>query len=365
MFGGGKLPPLSPPPPPPIDETLTIVRSLPYIILQFLSSMCISLFPLLPCAGAPTIVSIYPTFPVITSSSSLLSSFIYEVPLGYQGTVVTCAALGWLTPAVEWMKDNGTLVESRMVSDAVQNPNRAFVLARLRWIDGFLESDAGDYTCVVRASDTDAVSYHVISLELQTEPPPPTLPPPLCSVSSGEVSFEVRVLDTDCSTWEEELVADITRDFMNALVSISSAACQDCVVTSQNIRVAGVSCSEDGAALFSGTVLTGDSSRTTNIICTLTQWQQSGPQVIINGNYVLVDSSLRLLAALGTTASTAASTAAPQTKPPADPPLVIIVGASVGGVVVLLVLIVVVACCCFVLSLRKRSGHQPSSIYDR
>lgn len=263
-------------------------------------------------------------------------------------------------PTTEWVRNDGNLTDGRMVSDAIQNQNSAFVTARLRWLDGFLESDAGDYTCVVQG-DSDTVFSKVVTLEARTEPSP-TLAPPMCSVSSGAANFEVRVLNMDCLTWGEELKEDISRDFMSDLVNIASTTCQGCIRSSQDIMVVDVSCSGDGAALFSGAVDTGDPNRNSDIICALTQWQQSGPLVFVNGNYLLVDSSLQLLS---TTTTPQTTTPLTTTMAPPDTPLAIIAGASAVGVVALLGLILVMACCCIMRSLRKQSEHQPQYIYDQ
>jgi hypothetical protein len=264
------------------------------------------------------------------------------VPLGYAGTVVTCAALGWPTPTIGWVRNVGNLSNTRMVSDPAQAPNSAYVSARLRWLDGFSESDAGNYTCVVRASDTGVVSSEEVSLKIRTEPPP-TATPTTCSVSSQEAYFQVRVLDTDCEMWGDDLKADIARDFMREVVNSVSAACQDCVVTSEDIQVNDVpTCSDqvERAAIFRGTLSTESSSRTQDIFCALSRWQQSGPLVRIGVDFHLVDRGcsieLRSLDALECVTGLTTTSF----------PLILIIAASAGGAALLLALIVLIGCCC-------------------
>jgi hypothetical protein len=258
------------------------------------------------------------------------------VPLGYAGTVVTCAALGWPTPTIGWVRNVGNLSNTRMVSDPAQAPNSAYVSARLRWLDGFSESDAGNYTCVVRASDTGVVSSEEVSLAICTEPPP-TATPMTCSMSSQEAYFQVRVLDTDCQMWGEDLKTDIARDFMRVAVNTVSAACQDCVITSEDIQVNDVpTCSEqvERAAIFRGTVSTESPSRTQDIFCALSRWQQSGPQVRIGVDFHLVDRgcsielrSLETMECITGPTETSSFTL-----------IAIVTGSTVGGLLLLLLL---------------------------
>ena len=273
--------------------------------------------------------------------------------------MVTCAARGWPTPTIEWERSTRNL-SSRMVSDSAQNPNPAFVSARLRWIDndGFLESDAGDYTCVVRASDTDAVSSKVITLEIRTDPPP-TETPMTCSVSSEETNFQVRVLDTNCLIWPEELKMEFARTFMDEVVNAVSAACQECVITSENIVVAGTpTCSQqvEGAAVFRGTVSTESLGRTQNIFCALSRWQQSGPLVWIDSDFHLVDrgcpAELRSPGAVECTLQLSESSF----------PLIIVIAAAAGGGALAILLVVICICCCCCCCACKASGRKSDEL---
>ena len=238
-------------------------------------------------ADPPMITSIFQTVRVISSSSP--STLM--IPLGYTGTVVTCTALGWPTPAIGWVKSIGNFTKHRMASDSTQDTNFAFVSARLKWLDGFQESDAGDYTCVVQASDTNAISSEVLTLSTTT----PASTSVMCPLGSQEANFQVRVLYTDCLTWGENQKMDIARVFVSEVVNIVNAACDN--VTVRNIVVASPpTCSQQvmRAAIFRGTISTESASRTQEIFCVLSLWKQSGPLVRINSNFHLVDEGCTL-----------------------------------------------------------------------
>ena len=237
-------------------------------------------------AGTPTITTVFPTFPITSSDPSTIM-----VPVGYRGTVVTCAALGWPTPIIEWVRNTGKLSDNGMASESARTQNSAFVLARLRSLDGFLGSAAGDYACAVRANGTDAVSSKVVTLLLQTETTH-TSTQMTCSVSSLETNFQVRVLYTDCLVWGEDLKVEISKNFMSNVVNIVGATCQDCAITLQDIIVESPpTCSQqvERATLFRGRVSTKNVSRTQDIFCALSQWQHSGPLIWMNSNFHLVD----------------------------------------------------------------------------
>jgi hypothetical protein len=91
--------------------------------------------------------------------------------------------------------------------------------------------------------------------------------------------------------WGEDLKEDIAGDFMRGVVNTVSAACQDCVLNSQNIQLDVPTCDEqvEQAAIFRGTVSTESSNQTKDIFCTLRRWQQSGPLMWINMSFYPVD----------------------------------------------------------------------------
>jgi hypothetical protein len=241
--------------------------------------------------------------------------------------VVTCIALGWPTPTIGWVRNVGDLTDTRIISDSAQiHPDPAVVSAKLQWLGGFLESDAGNYTCVVQASDTDASSSKVVSIKLSTETLPTVSRIP-CSVSSQDADFQVRVLDTDCQMWG----ADTARDFIRG---VASAECQDCVITTQDIQIEDVpTCNEqERTVTVRGTVSTESPSRTQNVFCALNRWQQSGPLIVLDDRIYLIDSNLPLMA--GATSQT--TSAALSAKVALD----IIVIPIVGGMTVAIISII-------------------------
>jgi hypothetical protein len=131
---------------------------------------------------------------------------------------------------------------------------------------------------------TDAFSTQFVPLRLSTAAIP-------CSVSSKKMRFQVRVLDTECQMWEEDLKADIASDFRREIVNTIIRVCDDCVITTQDIEVAAPTCSEqvNGAAIFKGTVSTESLFRTQDIFCALMQWQLSGLLVQISMVWYRVD----------------------------------------------------------------------------
>ena len=256
------------------------------------------------------------------------------VPQGYSGNVVTCTALGWPTPTIDWHREGGNLKES-VTSVLTRDEGSAYVTTRLRWQDGFQESDSGEYTCEVRASDTDLVSSETISLEISLV---------TCTLNSQTVYFQVRVLDTNCEIWGAELQSHITSNFETELVNIVNAMCQDCDVTSNDIEVTGLdTCGNQviGGAVFRGMIDTLDRERTQEIFCTLSTWQQTGPLVFVNNDFHLVDKTLSLTNEESTTVAVSL--------------LGVYVGVAVGGVVILMIAILCVVLCCLVVVKWKAS----------
>jgi hypothetical protein len=272
---------------------------------------------------SPTIISIIPTYPVTSSDTPSA----LNVPLGYKGTVVTCSALGWPTPTISWVSDVGNLAGTRIVSDPLQNGS-AFVSVSLSWRDKFRESDVGNYTCMVEASDSSVISSQKVSLFsimkiIHTTELPTSQAPHACPmINSSKVEFQMQVvLNVDCQMWTEEQKADIVSNFTRELMNIVSTACQNCMDTTEDIQVIdGPTCSKqvERAAIFRGTISTESLSRTRDIFCALNQWQQSGSSIgkvfyPVNWNFstievmenatTLTTTSLVLTAAFSSTSS--------------------------------------------------------------
>ena len=289
-------------------------------------------------AVPPTITSIFPRSPVNTSTAS---SSTYIVPLGYSGTVITCAAYGWPTPSIEWQRNGASLPG---LSDSDTESNSAFVSARLRWTNEFQEADAGTYTCVARANDTNSVQTKVVTLKAGVGVSP-TIVPEVCSTESRDVFFELRVLDSDCHTWGDGLSQHIAGNFLNDVMNAVTAECRDCVVSAENVvLLSSPTCSEEvmRAAVFRGMITTESRGQTEDIFCALKSWQESSPLVLINGDLLLVDQGCSVeLESLESRECSNTPIISMQLLP-------IVIGAAAGGMTLLLVVVMVtcVCCCC-------------------
>ena len=319
-------------------------------------------------AGDPKISSLFPHFPVTSPSPS-----VYTVPLGYAGTIVNCAAYGWPTPTIEWFRGSQSLPSSeeggRVFFDAVQREGSAYVSARLRSGEDFEETDAGTYSCVVRANDTGIITSKDVILEYTSAAPPTQVTPtPTCSVDSREVLFELRMLDTDCDFWSEDLKQLIARDFMEEIVNAVGAECPECEVGLADLSLlSGPACSDQviRAAVFRGMVSTDDRGRTEEIFCALSRWQGTRPLVLINNNFRVVDGNCSLeLDSLESGECRGGGGALGSIGLP------VVVGAAAGGAVVLVGVAVAVLCCCCVCGKHKRKNKElglgnRNSNYDR
>lgn len=168
-----------------------------------------------------------------------------------------------------------------------------FVSARLTW-DQFMESDAGEYMCLVRANGTDVTQSRTVSLLSSNL----TLPPLLgteCSINSFEAYFQLRLLDADCLAWNQELQQYIAENIQVRLASIAMTLCEECVeITPNEIEVLDVPrCSSQmrRAAVLRGRINTNGINRRERIFCALSNWQRTGPLLQINNTLHLVDTS--------------------------------------------------------------------------
>ena len=282
----------------------------------------------------PSIISISANPPAFTSSSS---QFI--VPLGHSGPVLTCTALAWPNPSIQWLK-NGQRLTGHIVSESSITLNQA--VARLRWTSGFLEPDRGNYTCFVKADGMNSASS-TITLEAGTSTTATPSPPQVdCTVRSATVSFQIRVLDTDCSEWGDTLKQHIANTFSDDLMNIISIECQNCSISAANLQIIDIPrCSQliDRGAVFRGEITSNEISQTEKIFCALNRWQIHGPLVLINNQTHRVDQTC----SLKSTGSECSSTN------PNTVPLNLIIGASIGGGLGLIGLqfLFVLFCCCF------------------
>ena len=316
-------------------------------------------------AEDPKITSLFPRFPVTSPSPS-----VYTVPLGYAGTIVICAAYGWPTPTIEWFRGSQSLPSSeeggRVFFDVAQREGSAYVSARLRSGEDFEETDAGTYLCVVRANDTGITTSKDVMLEYTSAAPATqATPTSSCSVDSRNVLFELRMLDTNCDFWSEDLKQLIARDFMEEIVNAVGAECPECEVELADLSLlSGPTCSDQvtRAAIFRGAVSTDDRGHTEEIFCALSRWQGTRPLVLINNNFRVVDGNCSLeLDSLESRECRGGGGALGAIGLP------VVVGAAAGGAVVLVGVVVSVlcCCCCCVCGKHKRNSKELNSHYDR
>ncbi len=254
-----------------------------------------------------------------------------------------------------------------MVSDSTSsNQDSAFVSARLRWIVGFGESDIGNYTCIVRANDTNAIQSKSISLE-QTLPATPTPNPVQCSVSSDVTYFQIRILDTECLTWNPDLKEHIRASFLTEIINIIESECSGCEVTSDNVGITELPrCSDlvDRAAFFTGSITTPQRGTTEDLFCALNRWQANGPIVQINSRFHRVDSNCSLM----TTSLTSSECSTTNGSVHLTREMIYIIAGAMGGLVLLLIVFTICLCCCiyyFCCSKRCDKESSNQSNYDR
>ena len=297
----------------------------------------------------PTITSIIPAGPV-----NVTNSLTFTVPAGYTGPVLTCTAIGWPTPSIQWLPISRNIT-AEVLTENTSRTDSAFVTATLAWQNGFADSDVGEFTCVVQTNDTADRDIISVTLDLSINSPLPT-EPLNCSVNSHIALFQIRVLGTNCMEWEPDTERSIIGSFEDTLQSVVSTQCESCL---QGLSIDRVDCSSQvaGAAVFRGTVNTDESSTTEEIFCALYSWQQSGPLVLFNNQLQLVDESCsaRLESPVDTECSI------PLT-PPNDLTLIIAVGTAAGGLILLMFLVFIIVCVCLC-RLKKRRDKRNMEVY--
>ena len=245
------------------------------------------------CAELPVITSIYPNSPVVLHT---YSKFI--IPVGYSGAIFSCTAFGWPIPFVEWLKDGQTLA-GRVRSEFIRIANSAFVSARLIWEDGFYPFDAGNYTCIVRDLSTSQIITHskIISVD-SSRTSSSTIVQRSCTLDSLTAYFQIRVLDTNCLSWEVDSDQQIASDISSVVQSSVSSECHHCITASDTVEIVGLKCSKQvkHAALLRGVIRTEQVNLTESIFCALSRWKQNGPLLLLNGSSHFVDQDCDLVA---------------------------------------------------------------------
>lgn len=227
---------------------------------------------------SPIITSIVPNYPRVFGSLSN-----YMVPARFENTVLTCNVFGWPPPTVKWL----SLSPSINISSQTRSSN-AFSSTTLQFLGGFKPTDIGMYYCQVQATDTNLSQSLPVNLtQASTDTTSVTIKP--LWIDSPTAQFQLRVLTTDCSTWNETLRQQIARDFSDVLTSGVISQCPNC--SADVVITQGPACSEqkDGAAVFHGAIRNEERNLTEIAVHALKTWLTFEPFVTINDVFQLVD----------------------------------------------------------------------------
>lgn len=279
--------------------------------------------------------------------------FSYTVPLNYVGTTLVCAARGWPTPDVEWLKDglpvpiNDNVTSERVLVSAT-------VSAKLKWGRYFNSSDAGSYECIVRKPNT-VVAIASQTVHLKARNSTLTGPAVPCSVQDQPINFQIRVLGTGCVSWDSEQSTQIATEFRDELLSIIQTQC-NCQIGENELQILGsprCSSKMNSAAVFRGKIESSSQTKSELLFCALSSWQQTSPIIRINSQFRAIDTSCPLessgsldgeeCAPLATVGFTEKET---------------IIGITVATFVVVVTLVVIMLLiCCLLRYCHKRKGR--------
>ena len=301
----------------------------------------------------PIINSISPSASIEVSTSTG-----YLVPTGFTGVAITCGAFAWPPPFVEWLYEGDSLPEG-VQSFTAGIDGTGSRSARLVFTTGFSSSLNGQYQCVVKESETSSSASVVRNFELtETETITPTAPPS-CSASSSQVNFQLRVLDTDCSSWSNSLKDTIRSAFRDEIMLIAQMEC-NCTVSQSTIQITDLpTCSTkvENGVVFRGTIETSSVTETETVFCALAEWQQANPSININGQLFQVDPgcSLRL------DSFSDQECVAVTTPSPIDQiTLILVIAVPVGGILlIILVLLLLIGLCVKCYGRSKRRSWNP------
>lgn len=199
----------------------------------------------------------------------------------FRDGVVTCNAFGLPPPSVEWSVPQSSEATTSHIRQSV------FISTTLQFSNGFLLNDVGTYDCIVQNSTVS----ESITLSQAASPAIITAPAP-CQVNSKNVSFQLRVLTTDCSPWDEALKQQIASNFKYVLTGGIISQCQSCVIDVDEIMVTqGPDCSvvKDGATVFQGSIWNNKINDTRDTFCALRNWWMLRPLVRISDDLQLTD----------------------------------------------------------------------------
>ena len=178
--------------------------------------------------------------------------------------------------------------------------NHAFVSSILKLRDGesLGQSHVNEYSCVLWSGDgTNKTNTKVVTLNSNIPDRTISTSPSACK--SPQANFQIRVLDTDCETWDDLLKKQLARNFQNAMLSVINAECEDCSILAANVTYMGTPvCSTvvEGAANFRGSIsASGAGATVEDIFCTLDAWLRTGPLLQVNNRLLSVDQTCTLM----------------------------------------------------------------------
>lgn len=221
----------------------------------------------------PTIISIYPTPPLI------LDSFTLGLPLNYDETVLTCLAFGApeLT-SVDWLKINSQGGHSSRVT----SHRSGLYSADLAFPNGFRVDDVGSYVCTATSNDRTSRQSSQFTLGRSTRLVLPVVQTP-CSVNTDMVFFQIHIINTSCSIWDESAKEQALFAIQQSVVGVLTAQCEACNPGSLELNMEPV-CSGQNT-IVNGTI----SGNTQDVFCALDSWYRSGSTVRLRNGLYLID----------------------------------------------------------------------------
>ena len=308
-------------------------------------------------SGLPVINSIYPSASIEVSSSNS-----YLVPTGFTGTAITCSTFGWPAPFVEWLYEGSDTLPDGVQFTISGTSGSASQSARLVFTTGFSSSHTGEYQCVVKESESANPSAVESRRLIETGTMVTPTAPPSCSVSNSQVNFQLRVLETYCTSWSNSLKEIIRNAFQEEIMGIVQIEC-NCTVSQNTILIlVQPVCSTmvENGVVFRGTVETSSVSDTETVFCALSSWQQTNPSININNQLFQVDSGCSLW--LNSFSDTECETVNTSTLDQMT--LILVIAVPASGVLIVIVILLVLIICCVKCCRRHKTGSWSTSNGD-
>ena len=294
----------------------------------------------------PIINSVFPSASIKVSTSTG-----YLVSTGFTGVAITCGAFAWPPPFVEWLYEGHSLPEG-VQSFTARIDGTGSQSARLVFTTGFSSSYNGKYQCVVKESETFSSTSVVRNFELtETKTTITPTAPPSCSANSSQVEFQLRVVDSNCSSWSNSLKETTRKIFHQSIISILQIL-SNYTLSQNTIQIPDLpTCSTkmENGVVFRGTIETSSVIETETVFCALAEWQQANSSIHINNELLQVDSGYPLQPE-----SSSDSECVTETTSLLDPVIVL----SAISTVLLVLVVVLFIVCCIALCCKTQRGRQ-------